>query len=119
MKQQIGTLVRLMLTVTLAVAMLLSSNARIASHDLPELAQIVADHQTKIADHGHTHEEIVDVVHAYHGHGHDVTDHDHNTAFLLTRMASGVMQPNRSNWLVANNALPGRSVFDLDRPPRG
>ena len=108
-----------MLTVALAVAMLLASNARIASHDLLELAQIVADHQNEIAEHAHTHDDVVNVVHAYHGHGHDVADHDHNVAFLPDRKASGAMTPTRSDWRMANSALPGRSIFDLDRPPRG
>lgn len=108
-----------MLTVVLAVAMLLASNARIASHDLPELAQIVADHQNEIPEHGHARDDVVNLVHAYHGHGHDVADHDHNVAFLPDRKASGTMMPTRSNWRMANSALPGRSTFDLDRPPRG
>ena len=119
MRQQIGINVRLMLTVILAVAMLLASNARIASHDLSELALIMADHQNEIAEHGHAHDDVVNVMHAYHGHGHDVVDHDHNTAFLPDRKASGTVRPTRSNWRMANSALPGRSIFDLDRPPRG
>ena len=108
-----------MLTVILAVGMLLASNARIASHNLPDLVQIAADHQNEIAAHGHAHDDVVTVAHAYHGHGHDVADHDHNTAFLSDRKASGTLMPTRSNWRMANSALPGRSIFDLDRPPRG
>lgn len=108
-----------MLTVALAVAMLLASNARIAAHDLPQPTQIVTDHHAEIAEHGHAHEEVVSVLDAYHGHGHDVADHDHNTAFLPDRKVSGTMMPTRSNWRIANSALPGRSIFDLDRPPRG
>jgi hypothetical protein len=108
-----------MLTVILAVAMLLASNARIASHDLSELAQIVAYHQNEIAEHEHAHDDVVNVAHAYHGHGHDVADHDHNVAFLPDRKASGTMMPTRSNWQFADSALPSRSIADLDRPPRG
>ncbi len=95
-----------MLTVVLAVSMLLVSNARIAAHDMSELTQIVTDHQTEIAEHGHAH-------------GHDVADHDHNVAFLPDRKASGTMMPTRSNWRIANSALPSHSIADLDRPPRG
>lgn len=108
-----------MLVATLAVAFLLASNARIVSHDLPDLQQIVAEHQNEISEHGHAHEDVVDVVHAYHGHGHDGADHDHNVAFLPDRKATDTLMPVRSTWIVANNALPGRSIFDLDRPPRG
>lgn len=119
MKQQIGTLFRLMLTVTLAAGMLLSSNTRITSHDLPAQAQIVTDHQDDIAKHGHAHEDIVDMSLAYHGHGHDVADHDHNVAFLPTRIGSDMITSDRSAWVLVSNALPGRSAFDLHRPPRG
>jgi hypothetical protein len=108
-----------MLTVVLAVAMLLVSNARIAAHDLPQLTQIVTDHHTDIAEHGHAHDEVVSAFDAYHGHGHDVADHDHNVAFLPDRKASGKMMPTRSNWRIADSALPSRCIADLDRPPRG
>jgi hypothetical protein len=108
-----------MLTVVLAVAMLLVSNARIAAHDLPQLTQIVTDRHTEIPEHGHARDEVVRALDAYHDHGHDVADHDHNVAFLPDRKASGTMMPTRSNWRIANSALPSHSIADLDRPPRG
>lgn len=117
-RQQIRNLVRLMLTVILAVAMLMSSYARMQSHDLAELAQVAADYQSETADHGHAHDEIIETIDAYHGHGHDVADHDHNIAFLPTRTMLMIIAPDRANWVMANSALPDRSAFDLHRPPR-
>jgi hypothetical protein len=118
MRLKFGNLVRLILTVILAVGMLMSSHARMQSHDMAEMAQVVADYQSEIADHGHAHDEIVATFDVHHGHGHDVADHDHNIAFLPKRSVLGIIAPNRANWLMANSALPDRSAFDLHRPPR-
>lgn len=119
-RQQFGNLVRLMLTVIVAVGMLMSSNARMQSHDLAEMAQIVLEHQSDIADHGHAHahDETIETPDDYHGHRQDVADHDHNIAFLPTRTALTFIAPNRANWVMANSALPDRSAFNLHRPPR-
>ncbi|MFT6121241.1 MAG: hypothetical protein ACJAXK_003202 [Yoonia sp.] len=109
---------RIVLTIALAVGMIASSNSRMVSHDITELAKIVTKHHAEIADHGHAHEDIVDIVHAYHGHAHDVADHDHNIAFLPPRTSSGLVLPKRANWALASYAMPDRRGFDLDRPPR-
>jgi hypothetical protein len=109
---------RIVLTIALAMGMILSSNSRMVSHDITELAKIVNEHHDEIADHGHAHEDIVDVMHAYHGHAHDVADHDHNIAFLPPRRSSGMMPTTRTNWALASYAMPDRREFDLDRPPR-
>jgi hypothetical protein len=109
---------RIMLTIALAVGMLLSSNSRMVSHDIIELAKIVADPSAEIADHGHAHEDIVDVMDAYHGHAHDVADHDHNVAFLPPRPSSGIVLSTRTNWALANASMPDRRDSGLDRPPR-
>jgi hypothetical protein len=109
---------RIVLTIALAVGMISSSNSRMVSHDITELAKIVTEHHDEIADHGHAHEDIVDVMDAYHGHAHDVADHDHNTAFLSPRTSSGMIPPTRSGWALASYLMPDRKDFDLDRPPR-
>ena len=118
MKRQVTVYLRVVLAISLAVGMFLSSNSRMISHDIADLVMIVAEHYAEIEEHGHTHEDIVDVMHAYHGHAHDVADHDHNTAFLPPRAASGILGPPRTNWALAITALPDRREFDLDRPPR-
>jgi hypothetical protein len=107
-----------MLTIALAIGMLLSANSRSVTHDFTELAKIVAEHYAEIKEHGHAHEDIIDVMHAYHGHSHEIADHDHNIAFLPPRDASGSITPTSTSWAMANSAMPGRREFGLDRPPR-
>ena len=107
-----------MLTIALAVGMLLSANSRSVTHDFTELAKIVAEHHAEIAEHGHAHEDIIDLMHAYHDHIHEIADHDHNIAFLPPREASNVVLPMNKNWTMANQGLPDRRNYGLDRPPR-
>lgn len=108
----------IVLTIALAVGMILSSNSRIVSHDVTELAQTINDYSAGIEDHGHAHDEIVSIIDAYHGHAHDVADHDHNVAFLPPRLSSTIAQSTPTNWLMYDPASPNRRNFDLDRPPR-
>ena len=109
---------RYSLTIALALGMILSSNARIDSHDVIDLAKILTEHNAQIEDHGHAHEDIVDVMHAYYGHAHDVADHDHNIAFLPPREALVILVPKRKNSVPAKNVMLDRRSFDLERPPR-
>jgi hypothetical protein len=118
MTRVVAGYLRIVLTIALAVGMIASSNSRMVSHDITELAKIVTEHHGEIADHGHAHDEAVRVVDAYHGHAHDVADHDHNIAFLPPRASSGMVPPTRSGWALANYVMPDRKDFDLDRPPR-
>lgn len=107
-----------LLTIALAVGMLLSANSRSVTHDFNELAKIVAEHHAEIEEHGHAHQDIVDLMHAYHGHSHEVADHDHNIAFLPPREPSGSVRPTSSSWAMENSAMPDRRDYGLDRPPR-
>ncbi len=106
------------LAFALAVGMVVSSNSRLVSHDVTELAQIIAEHDDEIASHDHAQDEIADVRHAYHGHVHDVADHDHTVSFLPPHEAAGFLEPKRANWALARYAMLDRRDFDLDRPPR-
>lgn len=107
-----------MLTISLALGMLLSANSRAVTHDVSERAQIVADHQAEIEMHGHAHADIVDLMHAYHGHSHEVADHDHNIAFLPPRDPSGSVMPTSTRWAMANSLMADRRDDETDRPPR-
>jgi hypothetical protein len=107
-----------MLIMALAVGMMLSANSRSVTHDPTELAKIVAEHHAEIEEHGHTHEDIVDVMHAYHGHSHEVADHDHNIAFLPPREASDTLLPTSTNLAMSARAMRDRRDYGLDRPPR-
>lgn len=104
--------------VVLAAAMILSANARVVAHDPGEIAKIVADHHQEIKHHGHAHEDIADILQAYHGHGHETADHDHNIAFLPPREQASEHVPNKSRWVVVDHGTADFSGSRLDRPPR-
>ena len=118
MTRKIASYFKGILAVALAVGIVLSANARSVTHDLTALAKIVADHQAEIEEHGHAHEDIVDLMHAYHGHGHEIADHDHNIAFLPHREAVAELLPTSASWKLAHNSMPDRRDHELDRPPR-
>lgn len=118
MRHKVMTIFRVLLTITLAVSVVLSANSRFVAHDLTALVQIVAEHHEEIESHGHAHEDIVDLMHAYHGHSHDVLDHDHNVAFLPPSPGLAVDVPISEAWSSAPYAMPGRRDYGLDRPPR-
>lgn len=118
MTRQITGCLKGLLTIALAVGMLFSANSRSVTHDFTELAKIVAEHHAEIEEHGHAHEDIVDLMHAYHGHSHEVADHDHNIAYLPPRDPSNSMMPTSKTWAMANSVMPDRRHFGLDRPPR-
>lgn len=118
MIRQITGYLKGLLRIALAVGMLLSANSRSVTHDFTELAKTVAEHHAEIEEHCHAHEDIVDLMHAYHGHSHEIADHDHNIAFLPPRDPSGPVVPTSTSWAMANSAMPDRRDYGLDRPPR-
>jgi len=119
MRRQATTILRYALIVTLSLAAVLSANARVPSHNSVDLAKIVAQHQSVVEDHGHAHEDLVDVAHAYHGHAHNAADHDHNFAYLPPRRGTGFIDAIGLDWPMTQIAVLDRRAFDLDRPPRG
>lgn len=118
MKRQATSFLRFVLTIALAVGIMLSSNAQSQSHDLAQIAAIMAEHQSEIEDHGHAHGDVVDILHAYEGHANEMADHDHNTAFLPPRRSAGLNPPARKSWHLTQIALTDLRAFVLDRPPR-
>jgi hypothetical protein len=118
MTRAITGYLRGLLTIALAVGMLLSANSRSVAHDFTELAQIVAEHHAEIEEHGHAHEDIIDVMHAYHGHSHEIADHDHNIALLPPRDLSSSILPTSTTWTMVNSEMRDRRDYGLDRPPR-
>ncbi|MEL6100789.1 MAG: hypothetical protein AAFY74_05395 [Pseudomonadota bacterium] len=118
MARQIAGYLEGFLSIALAVSIILSADARSATHDFAELAKIVAEHHSEIEEHGHAHEDVVNLMHAYHGHGHDVADHDHNIAFLSPREAMSTPFPTSASWAMADHGLTDRRDYGLDRPPR-
>tara|TARA_R110002049_G_scaffold295840_1_gene483525 strand:- start:21065 stop:21436 length:372 start_codon:yes stop_codon:yes gene_type:complete len=123
MKRQIATLFQYALTFALAMGLVVSANARIASHNPPDLAQIAEPQQTSIVDHGHDHghdhDDVVDIADAYHGHPHDIVDHDHTVAVLPQRREANYLARSTTVWIAIASDVSSRPIFDLDRPPRG
>lgn len=118
MKRAITGYLKGLLTIVLATVMLASANFRSVTHDFTELAKMVAEHHVEIEKHGHAHEDIVDLTHAYHGHSHEMADHDYNIAFLPPRDAMSTPMPTSASWATAHSAMQDRGYFGLDRPPR-
>jgi hypothetical protein len=88
------------------------------SHDASDLAEIAVEYHVEFEGHGHGHGEVSDLIQIYHGHPHDATDHDHNTAFLAPRSASDIPITDRTNWALDGDAMSDRRSAELDRPPR-
>ncbi|WP_139816282.1 hypothetical protein [Planktotalea arctica] len=118
MKRQATSVLRFALTIALAVGIMLSSNAQSELQEFSEVADLLAEHQAEIEDHGHSHDDIVDILHIFQGHAHEMADHDHNTAFLPPRRSAGIIAPSSANWSLTETAASDRSAYDLDRPPR-
>ncbi|WP_299030615.1 hypothetical protein [uncultured Sulfitobacter sp.] len=118
MMQQVVRYLRGYLVIALAVGLVLSANSRLVAHDFSELAKIVADHHDEITEHGHAHEDIVDVMHAYLAHSHEIADHDHNIAFLPPRDAMSETIPSSTIAALSDSGMRGRRDYGLDRPPR-
>tara|TARA_R110000868_G_scaffold189300_1_gene432200 strand:- start:4798 stop:5163 length:366 start_codon:yes stop_codon:yes gene_type:complete len=121
MARRLKITIHLVLTVSLTLALVLSSNLHSASHDPVAIAAIAAQHVAETGAHGHSHEETdsESPSHAFHGHAHDAADHDHNVAFLPPRDASNRLILDSSQWLLALTRTWQGPAFDLDRPPRG
>ena len=111
-------MLRFALTIALAVGVMLSPNAQSELREFTEIAELLAEHQAEIEDHGHSHDDIVDILHIFQGHAHEMADHDHNTAYLSPKRGLGFMAPSSANWPLTETAASDRSAYDLDRPPR-
>ena len=118
MTLQALTFLRYIMSAALAAGIFLSSNAQSDPHDLAQLAQILTDHKLEVENHGHAHEDIVNIIHAYQSHGPEIADHDHNIAFLTPRRSNGMVEATSAILVPSATVLSGRRAFDLDRPPR-
>jgi len=118
MKRQATSFLRFALTIALAVGIMLSSNAQNQLHEFAKIAEIMAEHQAEIEDHGHAHDDIVDIMHVFQSHAHEMAEHEHITSFLLPSEATSAILPTRIRLTMADNAMPGRRDYGLDRPPR-
>lgn len=84
----------------------------------PTVFETIQDHLEMVESHGHSHGFEEDLYWAMHGHSHDVTDHDHNQAFLTPSRSSEPSSEFSEPWLrITSTSGPSRQ-FRIDRPPR-
>ncbi|MFK7791710.1 MAG: hypothetical protein AB8B88_03460 [Devosiaceae bacterium] len=116
-----ASLLRRLLVITLMAGVVASAGMRGVAHEPVDVLQILADHKAEIAQHGHAHEDIHDLMHHHHahdGHTHEFSEHDHNVLFMPPRMDATVAIDLYVDRSMANDAMVSRRSFNLDRPPR-
>jgi hypothetical protein len=100
--------------VLLAVAFVLSANARSLSFDPIALSEVISAHA---AEHGHTH-GLEDRRHALTEHANEIIDYDHNMPLLV-----GLNAQRRLSTIARlrppNSGFRAGPTYLLDRPPRG
>ena len=84
----------------------------------PKIFETIQDHLAMIEDHGHSHGFEEDLYRAMHGHSHEVSDHDHNQAFLMTENAPGPAIDYEEPWLSMGSSYGPYMPFRIERPPR-
>lgn len=109
---------RILFMLALAVGVIVSANSRMVSHDFIQLAGIVAEHDAQVEDHGHSHEDIINIIHAAHEHAHEIAEHDHNIAFLPPRQKDKIILFIGQKWPMMNTNTPDPINYSLDHPPR-
>jgi hypothetical protein len=101
----------------LVAALVLWSVLPAATH-APAIVETIQDHLEMVADHGHSHGFVEDLMWAMHGHSHDAADHDHGQAVLTPPGGTGLaLAVSRPRWRVPAIRGPTRA-FRIERPPR-
>ena len=84
----------------------------------PKVIETIQDHLEMVADHGHSHGFEEDLSWALHGHSHDLADHDHSQAFLVTGYRAVPDRVTGDSWRMMLSAHGPSRQFRIDRPPR-
>ncbi len=101
----------------LYVSFLVWSIAPFFTH-APTVFETIQDHLEMVEDHGHSPGFEEDLSWALHGHSHDLTDHDHSHAFLLTGYKPVYDPAPEDRWRIVQSAYGPSRQFRIDRPPR-
>lgn len=70
-----------------------------------------------IAEHGHSHGYIEDMLWAMHGHDHDESDHDHSFVTLISAIHNFFM-PTYNDWRHPPTKNISSPDFLIEHPPR-
>lgn len=89
-----------------------------SSSHTPKTIETQQEHAEMVSDHGHSHGFEEDLIWAMHGHGHDVSDHDHTQASLPLGRAVEIFVAYRSTWQGFASSHGPPPLYRLDRPPR-
>ncbi len=84
----------------------------------PTLVQTHVEHQKVIESHGHSHGLEQDRFWAFHGHHHDVDDHDHSQTFLIPPRNTSSLRMNNEVWPLLKERRLSDLNFRIERPPR-
>ena len=100
----------------LCIAVGVWSLAPAVSHT-PAIADAAELQAEMLAEHGHDHGFVADVLWAMHGHAHDATDHDHNPATLARGTDTMVRLGVSNRRAIVPTRLTSDRLFRLERPP--
>lgn len=84
---------------------------------VPRALETIQEHIDMIAEHGHSHNLVEDLLWAMHGHSHDEIDHDHSPAVLISSTHNFYM-PHHKGWVPPRPKFISTPVFLIERPPR-
>jgi len=101
----------------LLVGSFLISSVMPGAKHVPLVLEQNQDHQEMVADHGHSHGFIEDLLWAIHGHSHDAVDHDHSPAMPVF-VNSALFPENRDVWQSGVSKNKTSYAFLIERPPR-
>ncbi|WP_366655447.1 hypothetical protein [Fodinicurvata sp. EGI_FJ10296] len=83
---------------------------------VPKVSETLQEHAEMVADHGHSHGLLQDLLWASHGHSHDAVDHDHSQALAV--LGDKGIFGKRDSWQLRQFRNGSYRVFRIERPPR-
>lgn len=84
---------------------------------VPRVSETHQEHIEMVAEHGHSHGYIEDLLWAMHGHNHDESDHDHSFVTLISTIADFYMLHHK-DWRQPPTKNISSPDFLIERPPR-
>jgi len=105
-----GSIVTFALHLLLCLSMTVWSLNNATSHDPAQSAEI--------AEHGHSHGEMLDQIWNLHGHAHDIADHDHNSVLTPAPILLASLPAHRERRPLPDRVTSPPPSFGFERPPR-
>ena len=83
----------------------------------PQMLETLHEHMEEVAEHGHSHGILEDLLWALHGHDHDEIDHDHSP-LVLTASLQSLTAAGLKDWRQPPLDSIRSPSFLIERPPR-